>query len=41
MESILWPLQRKLILVREEYWIGFGAGVGALVREGDGVFIRA
>lgn len=24
MESILWPLQRKLILVRKEYWIGFG-----------------
>lgn len=31
MESILWPLQRKQILVREKYWIGFG---GALVRGG-------
>lgn len=24
MESILWPLQRKLILVRKEYWVGCG-----------------
>lgn len=22
MESTLWPSQRKLILVREEYWVG-------------------
>lgn len=35
MESTLWPLQRKLILVREEYWVGWWG----LVKRGDkGVF---
>lgn len=34
MESILWPLQRKLIQVREEYWIGRGWGLLVRGRQG-------